>query len=302
MAGVKSALSSGIFSAARRSPGFSANFSGYHGVFRAKAGLAPGPDGGWPVVYDEYFIQIFREGRRLGFGLRLTRDFALAPAHCMKRRELDGMASVRLCLPDGKRATGEVQDFDRSCDLALLRLVFQKDEDVQLPAVCFDTARQHEVWRATHQLPDSSEILGGRVADVSHVYGRTRRGMTVTVLRLACSWFPDDHTVFAGSPVERGAPYDWPVVLGLIVEHRAQNGAAADELLAGTVQEAVTQFSRFRFRMDDFTADPAPPLAVGPFVVNATETENKIRIEAAVENALGRAGYGRVLGIPWTDS
>ncbi|WP_055534756.1 S1 family peptidase [Streptomyces alboniger] len=252
------------------------------------------------MVYDEYFIEIFRDDRRLGSGVRLTRDFALTAAHCLEERELEGRAAVRLGLPDGKDATGEVQDYDRASDLALLRLIFQKDEDVQLPGVCFDDARPHEPWKATHQLPDGDDVLRGSVAEVSYVYGSTGRGGTINALRLDCDWVPDDCTLFAGSPVERGDPYRPPVVLGLIVQHRAGGRAPDGTLFAGTVREAVTRFKRFRFRIEDLAGDPAPPLAVRPFAVGATETEKEILIRTAVEDALDKAGFPRVVRVHWT--
>ncbi|MGW0536657.1 S1 family peptidase [Streptomyces sp. NPDC003032] len=251
------------------------------------------------MVYDEYFIEVFREERRLGSGVRLTRDFALTAAHCLEGRELEGRVAVRLCLPDGKHATGEVQDYDRASDLALLRLIFQKDEDVQLPGVCFDDARPQELWKATHQPPDGDDILCGSVAEVSYTYGSTGRGGTISALRLDCGWIPDDYAIFAGSPVERGDPYRTPVVLGLIVQDRA-GGAPDGTLFAGTVREAVTRFKRFRFRVEDLAGDPAPPLAVRPFVVGATETEKEILIRTAVEDALDRAGFPRVVRVHWT--
>lgn len=248
------------------------------------------------MIYDEYFIEIFREDCRLGSGVRLTRDFALTAAHCLELNELEGRSAVRLCLPDGKQAMGEVQEYDDLSDLALLRLIFHKDEDVQLPGVCFDEAREGELWQATHQLPDTGNDLRGSVAEVASPYRSTQDGARVCALRLDCYRVPDDYGRFAGSPVERGDPYRPPVVLGLIVKLRPGAGPDPKTVYAGTVREAVRRFGRFR--IEDLDREPYP-LSVSPYRLEPTESVDDMRSRAAARDALDRAGYSSVVRLPW---
>ncbi|WAL95698.1 trypsin-like peptidase domain-containing protein [Streptomyces sp. Je 1-369] len=274
------------------------------------------------VVYDEHFIEIFRGGCRQGVecrrgadcrqdeglgqgdscrrgsGVRLTREFALTAAHCLKARELKGLDLVMLRLSDGKQVMGQVLDYDRRSDLALLNLTFAEGEDVRLPGVCFDDARQDEVWKATHQPPDTDDVLTGSVADVSYEYGDPQKGVKICALRLNCHAGMDDYTKFAGSPVERGDPYRPTAVLGLIVERRADAGTAGDTVFAGTIREAVRQFDRFRFRVEDLARDQWP-LSVRPYSVEASETEQKLRINAAVADALKKSGQDSVVSVHW---
>ncbi|MEU5687504.1 serine protease family protein [Streptomyces venezuelae] len=272
------------------------------------------------MVYDEHFIEIFRSGCRQGAecrrgadcgqdeglgqgdscrrgsGVRLTREFALTAAHCLKDRELKGLDLVMLRLSDGKQAMGKVHDHDRRSDLALLNLTFAEGEDVRLPRVCFDDARQDEEWKATHQPPDTDDVLTGSVADVSYEYGDPEKGVNVCALRLNCHVSMDDYTKFAGSPVERGDPYRPTAVLGLIVKRHA--GTVGDTVFAGTIREAVRQFDRFRFRIEDLARDQWP-LSVRPYSVEASETEQKLRINAAVAEALKKSGHDSVVAVHW---
>ncbi|MFK4064876.1 hypothetical protein [Streptomyces sp. NPDC029674] len=274
------------------------------------------------MVYDEHFIEIFRSGCRQGgecrrgddcrrdeglgqdescrrgSGVRLTREFALTAAHCLKARELKGLDPLMLRLSGGKQVTGGVLDYDRRSDLALLNLTFAEGEDVQLPGVCFDDARQDEVWKATHQPPESDDVLTGSVADVSYEYGEPQKGVKICALRLNCHAGPEDYGRYAGSPVERGDPYRPTSVLGLIVERRPGAGTAGDTVFAGTIREAVRQFDRFRFRIEDLAREQWP-LAVRPHSVEATETEQKLRVSAAVAEALKKSGHDSVVTVHW---
>ncbi|MEU6992496.1 trypsin-like peptidase domain-containing protein [Streptomyces sp. NPDC046465] len=274
------------------------------------------------MVYDEHFIEIFRSGCRQGgacrrgddcrrdeglgqvdscrrgSGVRLTREFALTAAHCLRARELKGLDTVMLRLTDGKQVAGEVLDYDRRSDLALLNLTFPEGEDIRLPGVCFDDARQDELWKATHQPPDSDDVLTGNVAEISYEYGELQKGVKICALRLNCRASLGDYSVYAGSPVERGGPYGPTAVLGLIVERRAGDGTPGDTVFAGTIREAVRQFDRFRFRIEDLSRDQRP-LAVRPYAVEATETEQRLRVSAAVEEALRRAGHDSVVDVHW---
>ncbi|MEV7197721.1 hypothetical protein AB0N81_38915 [Streptomyces sp. NPDC093510] len=246
---------------------------------------------------EDHFIEVFRKKTRLGSGMRLTRYFALTAAHCLGPRELAGEASVRLLLPGGQRAVGEVQDYDRLSDLALLRLKFSKDESIPLPGVCFDSVQWGEPWRATRRPSGTHETLNGHVVEVSD-----------GVLLLDCRWFPDDYGEFAGSPVEREGSCRPQAVLGLIVERRAgADGATAGRITACTAREAVRCFDRFKFRTEDWTGDRAegvdiagPQAYVSPYTVAAIATERDIRVRAAVDEALDRAGYTSVVRVHWT--
>ncbi|WP_157869166.1 S1 family peptidase [Streptomyces atriruber] len=273
------------------------------------------------MVHDEHFIEIFRSGCqqgdacrqqgdcrgaeglgqgescRRGSGVRLTREFALTAAHCLQARELKGLDMVMLRLSDDRQVEAEVLDYDRRSDLALLNLTFPEGEDVVLPEVCFDDARQGEAWKAVRQ-PDSADVLTGSVADVSFEYGDPRKNLKVPALRLNCPVGPDDYGMFAGSPVERGGPHPPTAVLGLIIERRAWDGASEHAVFAATIREAVKQFDRFRFRVEDLARDQWP-LAVRPYSVEATETEQKLRISAAVAEALDKAGYDSLVAVHW---
>ncbi|MGY0486335.1 S1 family peptidase [Streptomyces sp. WG-D5] len=247
------------------------------------------------MVHDEFFIEIFRNDCRLGSGVRLTRDFALTAAHCLDKGELEDAVPVRLRLPDGKHVRGEVQDHDELSDLALLRIVFHRDEDIQLPGVCFDVASEGELWQATHQPPDNGQVLAGTVAEVAGLYRRTTEGAEISALRLLCHQPPDDYRKFAGSPVERGDPYHPPVVLGLIVKRRS--GAAPPESVhAGTVREAVRRFECFR--IEDLGREPYPR-SVSPYRVEPIESAHEPDIRAAVRKALDEAGYSALVRPQW---
>ncbi|WP_409237461.1 hypothetical protein [Streptomyces sp. PA5.6] len=259
----------------------------------------------------DYFIEVFRDGQgagtdgqRLGSGLRISREFALTAAHCLAERELDGAALVRIHVAGGVRPMGEVVEYDRLSDLALLRLSFPKDEDVELPDVRFDDARRNERWRMTLRLSPAFPVLRGSIAEVSCRYGSTRRGAEVSAVRLTCPGGPDDCTPYAGSPVARDDD-DWRrhTILGLIVERRPRGSAAPDTLYAGTVREAVRRFDRFRFRVEESAsgpgADPAVAGSVRPYGVEAADAEEELRVEAAVDAALDRAGFTSVVRVLW---
>ncbi|NEA56177.1 hypothetical protein G3I60_18985 [Streptomyces sp. SID13666] len=194
------------------------------------------------MTHNENFIEIFRDDRLLGFGVRLTRNFAVTAEHCLRDRPSDSEL-LKVRLPDGTFATGLLKDYDILSDLALLRLGFQQPPP--LPEAFFDRVKHGDPWKAVHRLSDSDDFLSGSVVDVSLRYGSTKHRV-VNALRLQCDGPCDDHRQFSGSPIEREAPHRASTVLGLLVKRPPYCTAPSDSAFAVTIEEAVRSLAGIR--------------------------------------------------------
>jgi hypothetical protein len=251
------------------------------------------------MTHHKHLIQIFRGGRRIGSGVRLTKYLVLTAAHCLGDDEEKRRRPITLRLPNGRRVGGEFKQFDLLSDMAVLKIVRNGDSIPPLPVIPVDFAEQGDPWAAAHRPPGNGGPLRGTVSQVSAIYQSTR-DQVVNAHRLSHDGSYDDVRKFSGSPVDREKPGRPSAVLGLIVARPATTDAPPDTLFAGTIEEAVQRFDIFKIQLQD-TGQPQSPSGPEPLytVIPDPQAEALDRKRRSVPAELERAGVGSYVNLRW---
>lgn len=247
----------------------------------------------------DHLIEIYRKDKRLGCGVRLTRNLALTAAHCLGEQALrNPTRRIRLRLADGTGA--QLEGLHRRADLALIRLTSQNGQ-AELPRTLFDNAEDGEPWHATHQLNDPIKYLAGRVITASFDYYRTDTGMVVKALQLQSDSSVADAIEYFGSPIARVTQSETPVVLGLLVQPPNGHRHQADTLFAGSVSEALELFDISHVKVRFLPQDEEPSTDADAYVIEETsQTRGNQRNRDSVDRILDSHGLGSYVHLELT--
>ncbi|MFE9605372.1 hypothetical protein [Streptomyces hokutonensis] len=185
-------------------------------------------------MQNKHLIDIYTQGERIGFGLRLERTFALTAAHLLHRKFGPDVAKdlPPLHLQDGTEVS--LVFCNTPSDLARLRIELNGTRD-PLQNVGFSRVRKGEAWRATAS-PVPDKPLSGKVVEPNAEYYRDEH-RHVKAMRLRCEGQIDDHAAYAGSPIEPEPQKSPPVVLGMLVESRGSHRLENNEAFAVSMAE-----------------------------------------------------------------
>ena len=188
-----------------------------------------------------YWIEIFRQGTRLGGGFLLNQHHALTALHCVRNAEPG--ENVELSLATGEKIPGRVCEHARGADLALIDLLKPRETAFITPSA--DRAERGDKWSAPYRPSTSDPLLGGDVL-AGQIKYRCEAGLEIEALQLGCSEQLGDYSGYSGGPVERQVPGQKPSLLGILVEQfpdRQAPGRASEVLFAATIGEALRRFN-----------------------------------------------------------
>ena len=189
----------------------------------------------------DYWIEIFRQGTRLGAGFLLNQHHALTAFHCV--RDAEPGEHVELSFATGEKIPGRVCEHARGADLALIDLLKPRESTLTTPSA--DKAGRGDKWSAPYRPSTSDPYLGGDVLEGRITY-RCEAGFDIEALQLGCSERIGDYSGYSGGPVERHVTGREPSLLGILVEQfpdRQAPGRASDVLFAATIKEALRRFN-----------------------------------------------------------
>ena len=199
------------------------------------------------VVGNDYWIEIFREGVRLGAGFLLTRCYALTALHCL-HDIVPGNDEVEISLAVGTTLHGRVHRRSPEADLALIDIPGSANGAV-LPDA--DRADVGEPWRNPYRPSLSHAFLSGDVAAVPVTY-QCEGGGAIEAMQLGCSQPLGDYAGYSGSPVERRSPEGDRTLLGILLEQypdqypdHERRPRASTVLFAATIAEVFRRFDCF---------------------------------------------------------
>jgi hypothetical protein len=193
------------------------------------------------VASTDYWIEIFRQGTRLGAGFLLNQHHALTAFHCVRSAEPG--EQLELSFATGEKIPGRVCEHARGADLALIDLLKPRESTSITPVA--DRAGPGDKWSAPYRPSTGDPFLGGDVLEGKITY-RCEAGFEIEALQLGCSERLGDYSGYSGGPVERRATSREPSLLGILVEQfpdRQAPGRASDVLFAATIAEALRRFN-----------------------------------------------------------
>jgi len=242
------------------------------------------------VADGDYWIEIFREGTRLGAGFLVNQHHALTAFHCIRNTEPG--EHVDLSLATGQKVPGRVCEHARGADLALIDLLTPFGSTSITPGA--DKACRGDRWAAPYRPSTGDPYLGGDVLEGKITY-RCEAGLTIEALQLGCSERLGDYSGYSGGPVERHATGRKPSLLGILVEQfpdRQDPTRASDVLFAATMAEALRRFNCMGvghlvnvLDADDLTAWKCPP-SDEPQPPSATQSRVPVESRIAAADAI----------------
>lgn len=189
---------------------------------------------------EQWWIEMYRDGRRLGGGLRLTSDFVVTAAHCLGRAPRCGdLVQLRL---SPKQYEGTVVELP-GADLALIKVTLPDDFVAKRPPL--DRATSGDPWIATYRPTMTLGYLTGKVT-VPSVLMPSPDGELLEVIQLSCRDILGSHHGYSGSPVEREPHGEFRhAVLGILWQqqpNRRNPEVSSGMLFAVSVGEAIGRF------------------------------------------------------------
>lgn len=189
----------------------------------------------------DYWIEIFRQGTRLGAGFLLNQHHALTAFHCIRTAEAGG--HLELLFATGEKIPGRVCERARGADLALIDLLKPRESTLITPSA--DMASRGDKWSAPYRPSTGDPYLSGDVLEGKIAY-KCEAGLEIEALQLGCSERLGDYSGYSGGPVERHVTGREPSPLGILVEQfpdRQAVSRASDVLFAATIAEALRRFN-----------------------------------------------------------
>jgi hypothetical protein len=191
---------------------------------------------------NEYWVEISQQGKRLGAGFILNRNYILSASHCLSGIESDD-EPLELSFATGEKTPGQVCERAMGADLVLIDILKPRDSTHRLPNA--DRAGRGDPWFAPYRPSTSDPHLSGDVLSGPIAY-RCEAGDEIEALQLGCSQTLGDYAGYSGGPVERAVTGSEPVLLGILLEQypdRQATGRFSDVLFAATIAEALRSFN-----------------------------------------------------------
>lgn len=190
-----------------------------------------------------YWVNIHREGKRLGAGFLLTACYVLTAHHCL------GMAApeaekVDIEFASGERLPGRVHRRSPESDLALID-VPRSGQGPIIPRA--HRARKGEEWWNPYRPSDSDGHISGTIDAVPVTY-RCEGGARIEAIQLECREDFGDYAGYSGSPIEGDRSDARGKLFGILIEQYPDQGGtrpASKVLFAATLSEVFRRFDCF---------------------------------------------------------
>jgi len=194
-----------------------------------------------------YWVNIRRDGTRLGAGFMLTGCFVLTAYHCLGG-PLSVADEVEIEFEDGEVLPGRVLRRSPEADLALIDISKSGIGPV-IPRA--DRARAGEAWWNPYRPSLNHALLSGTVDAVPIAY-QCEGGDSVEAMQLGCAQDLGDYAGYSGSPIEGGRPDDKGRLFGVLIEQYPEHypdaavpRPASMVLFAATISEVFRRFDCF---------------------------------------------------------
>lgn len=187
----------------------------------------------------QYWVEISRDGSRLGAGLLLTRCYVLTAYHCLG--DVTEGAVLDISFASEGTVRGKVHRIHRTADLALIDV---PNSPVNRTFKA-DRARPGLGWRDPYR-PNAEDVCLDGMVTAAPVSYQCRAGDEIEAIQLTCNQLLGDYSGYSGSPLMRDYPDGSQGVLGILIEQRsdlapeAQRGA--NVLIGTSVAEAGRKF------------------------------------------------------------
>lgn len=199
------------------------------------------------MVVAGYWVNITRDGTRLGGGFLLTGCYVLTAHHCLGDTVQDA-EDVEIEFEGGEVLPGRVLRRSPEADLALI--------DIQKSGIGpiiprADRASAGQAWRNPYRPSLSHALLSGTVDAVPVAY-RCVGGDSVEAMQLGCVQDLGDYAGYSGSPIEGGLPDGEGKLFGVLIEQYPEHypddatpRPASMVLFAVTLSEVFRRFKYF---------------------------------------------------------
>ena len=194
-----------------------------------------------------YWVNISRDGTRLGAGFLLTGCYVLTAYHCLGDAGPE-TTDVEIEFEDGAVLPGRVLRHSRGADLALIDIPKSGTESI-IPRA--DRASRGEAWRNPYRPSLTHAFLSGMVDAVPVMY-QCEGGDPVEAMQLGCVQDLGDYAGYSGSPIEGGRPDGESKLFGVLIEQypehypgNAGSRPASMVLFAATISEVFRRFDCF---------------------------------------------------------
>jgi hypothetical protein len=194
-----------------------------------------------------YWVNISRNGTRLGAGFHLTGCYVLTAYHCLGDAVPEG-EDVEIEFEGGEVLQGRVFRRSPAADLALIDIPKSGIGPI-IPRA--DRANVGEAWRNPYR-PSLSHIeLSGTVQAVPISY-QCEGGDSIEAMQLGCVQDVRNYTGYSGSPIEGSGPDGGAKLFGVLIEQYPEQylddaamRPASMVLFAATISEVFRRFDCF---------------------------------------------------------
>jgi hypothetical protein len=194
-----------------------------------------------------YWVNISRNGARLGAGFHLTGCYVLTAYHCLGDAVTEG-EDVEIELEGGEVLPGRVLRRSPAADLALIDIPKSGIGPI-IPRA--DRASVGEAWRNPYRPSLRHLELSGTVQAVPIAY-QCEGGDSVEAIQLGCVQDVRNYAGYSGSPIEGSGRDGESKLFGVLIEQYPQHysgsaptGPASMVLFAATISEVFRRFDCF---------------------------------------------------------
>jgi hypothetical protein len=198
------------------------------------------------MTNQDYWVEYFKDGQRLGAGFLLTSSYALTALHCLRKAQ-DDNDELDIVLAAGERVCGRVHRRSQGADLALIHIPVHRHINVPY----LDRATSGEAWRSPYRPSKSHIYLDGKITEASTIY-HCVAGEDIEALQLECNQSVGDYSGYSGGPVERKCSDGSGAVVALLLEQYPDQQQGSGELerssnvlFAASLAEAFRRFDCF---------------------------------------------------------
>jgi Trypsin-like peptidase domain len=199
------------------------------------------------VSGNRYWVNISRNGARLGAGFLLAGCYVLTAHHCLEA-SAEEVEDVEIEFEGGEVLPGRVIRRSPEADLALIDVPKSGLAPI-IPRV--DRPSTGEAWQNPYRPSLSHALLSGTIEAASVAY-RCEGGDSVEAMQLGCMQNLKDYAGYSGSPIEGGLSGGEEKLFGVLIEQYPEHypddatpRPASMVLFAVTISEVFRRFDCF---------------------------------------------------------